>query len=72
MLPKNKFFVFITIALFSCATLLFSESPRVHQTLILEDFELDGDGGAPKRYWTVVPARFGREGNLASGKICKN
>ena len=68
MLPKNKFFVFITIALFSCATLLFSESPRVLQTLILEDFELEGDGGAPKRYWTVVPDRVGREGNLASGK----
>lgn len=37
------------------------------QSIVLEDFEL-GDDGNPKRYWALVPNRFGREGSVDGGK----
>lgn len=67
MLLKNKFLVFVVISFFAYAALLFSEErASILQTLVLEDFELTSDG-TPKRYWTIIPDRFGRENSVDSG-----
>jgi hypothetical protein len=39
------------------------------QTLVLDDFEMDGeDSEDPKILWKVIPNTFGREGNRPNGK----
>ena len=39
------------------------------QTLVLDDFEMDGeDSDTPKVFWKLLPNTFGREGNRPNGK----
>lgn len=55
--------VFLTVSVKSFA----GEYKSNIQSIVLEDFELQEDGN-PGRYWTVVPNRFGRKGNVDSGE----
>jgi hypothetical protein len=48
-------------------TVIADEYTENLQSIVLEDFELTAEG-KPKRQWTVVPDRFGREGNIDAGK----
>jgi hypothetical protein len=67
MLPKNKIITLLLVSLFLSAFLFAKEGAAILQTIVLEDFELNDDG-TPKRYWTIIPDRFGREKSVASGK----
>lgn len=67
MLLKNKFSLFIFVSMFFVASLFGSDRTTILQTIVLEDFELNADG-SPKRYWTIIPDRFGRKGSIDSGE----
>lgn len=57
----------ITFLFVNSIFLTSSEYKSNIQSIVLEDFELNSDG-APKKYWAIIPNRFGRKGNVDSGE----
>lgn len=66
---SQKLFAFLLIVIMMTAVLsnIYSdERTKNLQSVTLEDFELNN--GKPVRQWAIIPNRFGKEGNVDTGK----
>ncbi|MCG8570544.1 MAG: flagellar filament outer layer protein FlaA [Spirochaetes bacterium] len=60
-------FLIICMIAVNCLCVTATEYDKNIQSIVLEDFELQDDG-TPKRFWAVIPNRFGRKGSTDSGE----
>ena len=65
--PYLFFLIFFGIFVLNVSIVKADERIATFHSIVLEDFELKTDG-TPRRSWAIVPNRFGREGNVDSGK----
>lgn len=68
-LKKTYLALVLLFSVFGLSGLFAAPNTVNLQTLVLDDFEMDGeDSDTPKVFWKLLPNTFGREGNRPNGK----